>query len=299
MGRQLAQRFPQAAGVFAEADEILGLHLSRLCWDGPAEALDDTVNTQPALLTHSIAVLRALQSEHPQIQPGLTAGHSMGEYSALVCAGSLDFPDALRLVRARGEAMKLAGGLGPGGMSAVLGMESEVVEQVCRLASQESGEPVQLANDNCPGQLVISGSEAALSRALEMLKERGARRLVRLAVSIAAHSPLMEPGQQQFNQALDNTPLRAPQVTILGNVSAQALLSVDDIREELRAQLTSRVRWTETIQAMAAQGVTAFLELGSKDVLTRLTGRIAPGLEARSLDEPESLAGLADWPGVA
>jgi [acyl-carrier-protein] S-malonyltransferase len=132
-----------------------------------------------------------------------------------------------------------------------------------------------------------------------MLKERGARRLVRLAVSIAAHSPLMEPGQQQFNQALDNTPLRAPQVTILGNVSAQALLSVDDIREELRAQLTSRVRWTETIQAMAAQGVTAFLELGSKDVLTRLTGRIAPGLEARSLDEPESLAGLADWPGVA
>jgi len=299
MGKQLAQRFAQAAEAFAEADEILGFHLSRLCWEGPAEALDDTANTQPALLTHSIAVLRTLQAEHPQIRPVLTAGHSMGEYSALVCAGSLDFPDALRLVRARGEAMKLAGGLGPGGMAAVLGMEAEVVEQACRLASQESGEPVQLANDNCPGQLVISGSEAALSRALELLKESGARRLVRLAVSIAAHSPLMEPGQQQFNQALDYTPLRAPQVTILGNVGALPLLDVDDIRGELRAQLTSRVRWTETIQAMAAQGVTTFLELGSKDVLTRLAGRITPGLAARSLDEPESFAGLADWPKVA
>jgi len=299
MGKQLAQRFPRAAEVFAEADEILDFQLSRLCWDGPAEVLDDTVNTQPALLTHSIAVLRTLQAEHPQIQPGLTAGHSMGEYSALVCAGSLDFPDALRLVRARGEAMKLAGGLGPGGMAAVLGMEAEVVEEVCRLASQESGQPVQLANDNCPGQLVISGSEAALTRALELLKERGARRLVRLAVSIAAHSPLMEPGQQQFNRALENTPLGEPRVPILGNVGARPLNSADDIRGELRAQLTSRVRWTETIQAMAAQGVAAFLELGSKDVLTRLAGRIAPGLAARSLDEPESFTGLADWPKSA
>jgi [acyl-carrier-protein] S-malonyltransferase len=296
MGKQLAARFPAAAAVFAQADEILGLPLSRLCWDGPAEELDDTVNTQPALLTHSIAVLRTLQAEFPRHRPAITAGHSMGEYSALVCSGVLDFPDALRLVRARGEAMQAAGQLAPGGMAAVLGMETEIVVEACGQASRECGEPVQLANDNCPGQLVISGSEKALSRALELLKDRGARRLIRLAVSIAAHSPLMQAGQRQFDQALESTPLRDPAIPILGNVSAAPLGRVEDIRQELRAQLTSQVRWTETIQAMAAQGVTAFLELGPKDVLTRLVGRIAPGLATRSLDEPGSLEGLSEWP---
>lgn len=295
MGKELARRYAPAREVFAQADDILGFSLSRLCWDGPSERLDDTVNTQPALLTHSIAVLQVLRTEFPQAQPALTAGHSMGEFSALVCAGSLDFPDALRLVRARGEAMKAAGARAPGGMAAVLGMETDHVAQACEQASQDSGEPVQLANDNCPGQLVISGSEAALARALELLRERGARRLVRLAVSIAAHSPLMASGQQQFNQALDAAPLRDPQIPILGNVSAQPLRTVGAIRDELRAQLTSRVRWTETIQAAAEAGITHYLELGSKDVLTRLTGRIDAALAARSLDEPASLEGLAAW----
>ncbi len=294
MGKELAARFAPARELFAQADDILGFALSALCWEGPSEALNDTVNTQPALLTHSIAVLRALQASFPELQPGITAGHSMGEFSALVCADALDFPDALRLVRARGEAMQAAGERGPGGMAAVLGMETETVVELCGQASRETGEPVQLANDNCPGQVVISGSEAALARALELLKESGARRLVRLAVSIAAHSPLMEPGQEQFNRALEAAPLRDPQIPILGNVSAQPLRTVEEIRQDLEAQLTSRVRWTETIQAMAAGGVTTILELGSKDVLTRLTGRIDAELAAHSLDEPASLEKLAD-----
>jgi [acyl-carrier-protein] S-malonyltransferase len=296
MGKVLAERYPAAAAIFAQADQILGIPLSRLCWEGPVEDLDDTVNTQPALLTHSIAMLRALQLEHPELRPGLTAGHSMGEYSALVCAGALDFPEALQLVRARGEAMKAAGQRAPGGMAAVLGMEAEAVQQACREAAQQIGQPVQLANDNCPGQLVISGSEAALARALDLLKTAGARRLIRLAVSIAAHSPLMEYGQQQFDQALDRAPLRDALLPVLGNVTARPLLSAEDIRRELRAQLTSQVRWTDTIREMVARGVSVFLELGPKDVLTRLVGRIAPDLTARSLDGP---AGLSELPGVS
>lgn len=293
MGKELAESFPTAATVFEEADDIVGFPISRLCWEGPAEQLDDTVNTQPALLVHSIAVLRVLGEQLPELQPGMVAGHSMGEYSALVCAGALGFPDALRLVRARGEAMQQAGELGPGGMAAVLGLEPQLVETACREVVQASGEVVQLANDNCPGQVVISGSQAGLDLASERLKAAGARRVIPLAVSIAAHSELMVPAQERLNQAIQATQIQQPQIEIYGNVSARPLADMAAIRAELSAQLTSQVRWTDTIRAMLERGVTNFVELGSKDVLSKLAARIGTEINTYSVGDPAGISSLA------
>lgn len=293
MGKRLAEQFPAAAEVFDEADEIVGFPLSRLCWEGPAEQLDDTVNTQPALLVHSVATLRVLQSERPDLQPNFTAGHSMGEYSALVCAGSMQFADALRLVRARGEAMQHAGRMAPGGMAAVLGLEVEAVEEQCRAASRASGAVVQVANDNCPGQVVISGSPRGLEAASEALRAAGARRVIPLAVSIAAHSELMVPAQERLNQAIEATQVQPPRIPIFGNVTARPLSSVADIRAELSAQLTSQVRWTQSIQAMLSRGAARFVELGPKDVLSKLTRRIDPAPSTFSVGSPEDLPRLS------
>ncbi len=293
MGKLLAEQYQAAAEVYQEADEIVGFPISGLSWNGPAERLNDTVNTQPALLVHSIAALRVLRAELPELQPTSTAGHSMGEFSALVCAGALSFPDALRLVQVRGEAMQHAGQLAPGGMAAVLGLETEAVEQACQAARQASGAVVQLANDNCPGQVVISGSEAGLGVASELLREAGARRVVKLAVSIAAHSELMLPAQDRFNQALESTEIAPPRLPIFGNVTAAPLESVADVRAELSAQLTSQVRWTDSIRAMRAAGAALVVELGPKDVLSKLAARIDPDLTAHSLGTPEDLAKLA------
>ena len=288
MGHALASQNSAAAEVFAEADEIIGFSLSTLCWEGPEEQLNDTINTQPAILVHSIAALRALDSQ----APAATAGHSMGEFSALVCAGSISFPDALRLVRARGEAMKAAGEQRPGRMAAVLGLDPEPVASVCSAVQAATGEVVQLANDNCPGQLVISGSEAGMEAATAQLKEAGARRVIPLAVSIAAHSALMEPAQARLNEAIDATPIEPPAIPVYANVSAEPLRSVEEIREELLAQLTSRVRWTETIVGMRAQGIHMFVELGPKDVLTKLCARIDREANAFAVGDPTSLERL-------
>ncbi len=293
MGRELAEQFPTAARVFQEADEIVGFPISRLCWDGPAERLDDTVNTQPALLVHSVAVLRVLAEEFPDLQPAVTAGHSLGEYSALVCAGAIQYPDALRLVRARGEAMQYAGSRGPGGMAAVLGLEPEVVSKVCQQAAQASGAVIQLANDNCPGQAVISGSPEGLEAATELLKAAGARRVIPLAVSIAAHSDLMAPAQERLNQAIQSTKIRRPQFPVYGNVNALPLETVDDIRAELTAQLMSQVRWTDTIRAMIQRGVINFIELGPKDVLSKLANRIGTDLSTSAVGSPAGISQLA------
>jgi [acyl-carrier-protein] S-malonyltransferase len=216
----------------------------------------------------------------------------MGEFSALVCAGSISFPDALRLVRARGEAMKSAGEHSPGRMAAVLGLKPGPVAKVCSEVQAATGEVVQLANDNCPGQLVISGSEAGMEAATSQLKEAGAKRVIPLAVSIAAHSALMEPAQTQLNEAIDATPIEAPEIPVYANVSAKPLSSAAEIREELRAQLTSPVRWTETIEAMGAQGIDTFIELGPKDVLTRLCARIDRDASAFAVGDPTSLESL-------
>ncbi len=217
MGRDLCDASSVARAVFAQADSILGFALSQLCFDGPAEALNDTLNTQPAILATSMAALRVLEErgleEHGMDGPAYVAGHSMGEFSALVAAGSLSFEDGLRLVRERGRLMKQAGERSPGGMAAVLGLERGQVEVICAAVREQtsagsvesSGEYVGIANDNCPGQLVISGTVDALERALELAEQRGARRVIRLAVSIAAHSPLMAEAATEFRRLLDAT----------------------------------------------------------------------------------------------
>ncbi len=288
MGKELAQNEAVACDVFTRADEILGYSLSNICWEGPAEELNDTLNTQPALLVHSTAVYRVLQSQCPNFIPAFTAGHSLGEISALVAAGSLSFDDALILVRERGAAMQLAGRVHPGGMAAVLGLTIEEVEAACEDASSEVEGGVWVANDNCPGQIVISGDIDALSNVMEKLPDLGARKVVRLSVSIPAHSPRMIPAQEQFNRALSHTPFRKPQVPTIGNCNALPLSTEEDVVNDLGAQLTVRVRWTESIRYLIGAGVETFVEVGSGKVLTGLLKRIDRNVAGFALDNPES-----------
>lgn len=285
MGRELAARFEIARRTFEEADDLLGFSLSRLMWEGPEEELNDTVNTQPALFVHSIAAQRVLGELRPDLQPVAVAGHSLGEFSALTAAGALSFADGLRLVRRRGELMKRAGEIAPGGMAAVLGLDIPTLERICQEASTD-GEVVQVANDNCPGQVVISGAQAALERAVKLAQEAGARRVVPLKVSIAAHSPLMAPIQVEFDLAVETAPISDPRVPVVSNVTAHPMTTADEVRADLRAQMTNRVRWTESIRYLRAQGVTTFLELGSGSVLTRLLKRIDSEAMGIALGEP-------------
>jgi [acyl-carrier-protein] S-malonyltransferase len=289
MGKELAEADPAARAVFAEADDILGYPLSQLCWHGPAEELNDTAVTQPALLTHSVAVLRALEARAPGRLPAIVAGHSLGEFSALVCAGALDFAPALRLVQARGRLMKEAGARMPGGMAAVLGLEVEPVDEVCRLVQAESGRVVQVANDNCPGQIVISGDETGLAAAMERLVAAGAKRTIRLAVSIAAHSALMAPAAEAFAERVDEAGVRDPMRPVVGNVGARVLRSSPELRDDVKRQLTARVRWTESIRRMVADGVQTFAEIGSGEVLIGLIRRIDRGPALAALDLPATL----------
>lgn len=292
MGRELAAEYPAAKHIFQEADQILGFELSRIAWHGPQEALDDTLNTQPALMVHSYAVLRVLQDQYPAIQPAAVAGHSMGELSALLAAGALEFGEGLQLVRKRGELMKEAGEKSPGGMAAILGLSIEALEEICSSASN-GDQIVQIANDNCPGQVVISGADHALEKAMSLAKQAGARRVVRLAVSIAAHSPLMVHSQDQFTAAVGSSEISTPQVPVIGNVNASPLLSVEDIQSDLRAQLNSRVRWTESIQYLISSGITTFIEIGSNSVLTGLLKRIDRSVHGISISEPQDFEKLA------
>jgi [acyl-carrier-protein] S-malonyltransferase len=294
MGRLLAQEDPIAAEVFKTADKILGYSLSQVCWDGPQETLNDTLYTQPALLTDSIAVLRVFESRYPDFIPAITAGHSLGEFTALVKADALSFPEALKLVEERARCMSQASIENPGSMAAVLGLEADFVEQICERASEESGAGVWIANDNCPGQIVISGFEDPLNLASEMLLENGAKKVVHLAVSIAGHSPIMHQAATSFERVLQTTPIQDPKITIVGNVSAKPLQSASEVKEELHAQLISRVRWTESVQYMLDNGITHFFEMGSKSVLTGLLRRIDRDAKGLSLNSPESFAALAE-----
>jgi len=282
MGRDLAEASPLARLVFEQADEWLGLPLSDIAWDGPEDELNDTIHTQPALLTHSVAALRLFQERFPDFRPAFVAGHSMGELSALVAAGALSFKETLALARRRGELMKAAGEISPGGMAAVLGLDIPALNEVCARASGPD-EIVQVANDNCPGQVVISGTSSALERAIQLAKDAGARRVRPLAVSIAAHSPMMAHAQADFNQAVAAAPISDPAIPLVGNVSALPLSSAAEIRADLRAQLTSPVRWTESIQEMVRRGVTTFIEIGSGEVLCGLVKRIDPEVTRISL----------------
>ncbi|MBI1854518.1 MAG: ACP S-malonyltransferase, partial [Chloroflexi bacterium] len=266
MGRDLAAQYSIAKQTFEEADSILGFSLSKLMWDGPDAELNDTANTQPALYVHSLAAHRVFTHLFPDLKAAALAGHSLGELSALAAAGALSFEGGLRLVRRRGELMKRAGELTPGGMAAVLNLDIPALEKVCAEASRE-GEAVQVANDNCPGQVVISGAQAAVERALTGAKAAGAKRALPLAVSIAAHSQLMASIQSQWNEAVDSASMIDPQIPVIGNVYAAAMTTSGELRADIKAQMQSRVRWTESVQKMIGGGIQTFVEVGSGSVL--------------------------------
>lgn len=290
MGRALAEKYPVASQVFDQADKLLGIELSKIAWVGPKDKLDDTINTQPALLVHSIAALRVFQELLPGFTPTYVAGHSMGELSALVAAEALPFPETLLLTRKRGELMKRAGEVSPGRMAAVIGLDIPTLEQICSEASTHT-QVVQVANDNCPGQVVISGSESAIDRAMKMAQEAGARRTLSLAVSIAAHSPLMVNAQADFSRAVESAPIVDPHLPIIG-ITASLLSNSPQIRTDLQAQLTSRVRWTEMVQFMISHGTTTFLEFGSGSILTGLLRRIDRGANGIFLGSPDDFANI-------
>jgi [acyl-carrier-protein] S-malonyltransferase len=293
MGQALVEHYPSARQTFAEADDLLGFSLSRLCFEGPEAELTDTINAQPALLTVCIAILRALASELGDQHPTGTgtsyvAGHSMGEYSALVAAGSLSFADGLRLVRERGRLMKAAGEEQPGRMAAILGLDEAQVAAICAEATQQGG-IAQVANDNCPGQVVISGDQAGMEAAMAALSAAGARKVVPLAISIAAHSPLMQPAADALQRAIAATPIAPPSVPLIANTSAQPITDVAAIRAELTAQLTGSVRWTTSMQTLLAAGVTRFVEIGPGDVLSGLMRRIDRNAGRETINTPESV----------
>ncbi len=275
MGADIVVHSPAAAAIFDQADAILGFSLSQLCFEGPEDVLTDTINVQPALLTASIAVLRAVEEQLGRpIDAAAAAGHSLGEYSALVAAGSLSFEDGLRLVRERGRLMKLAGERAPGGMAAIIALDTDKIQAICQEASSQGDGVVVIANDNCPGQVVISGDEAPLNRAMTLAQEAGARKIVRLAVSIAAHSPLMGAVQKDFAQAVAQADIRPPQFPVIANITAQPLTEPDAIRQELVGQLQNAVQWTHSMQYLIAQGHDRFIEFGPGKVLAGLMKRI-------------------------
>jgi [acyl-carrier-protein] S-malonyltransferase len=289
MGKALADSHPAARRLFEEMDSILGFPLSRLCWEGPDTELGDTFNTQPALLTHSIAAWRVLTDALDGFQPLCVAGHSMGEFSALVASGALGFADAVRLTRERGRVMREAGTNTPGGMAAILNCKTSVLEELCARAAQETGGIVGIANDNCPGQVVISGEEKALARAMALALENGARRAVRLNVSIGSHSPLMREAALEFARAVNAAPFSDPIVPVIGNVGACPLRTAGALRDDINAQLTSPVRWVDSVRAMQTLGAETFIELGSKDVLTGLIKRIDPAARTLAAGAPSEI----------
>jgi [acyl-carrier-protein] S-malonyltransferase len=284
MTHNLYTTSPSARAAFEQADGVLGMPLSRLCFEGPEEELNDTYNTQPAILAASVATLRSLD-ERGLAQPAYVAGHSLGEFGALVAAGALSFEDGLKVVRERGRLMKQADEKSPGGMAAIIALDRDVVEKVCADVREQTGEYVGIANDNCPGQIVISGTKTALGIAMAQAKDQGAKIVRRLAVSIGAHSPLMAEAAAEFRRVLEATPFRAPSVPIIANATAGPLTDPSEIRQAVAQQLTSPIHWTDSMRWLIAQGVTRFVEVGPKDVLTKLMKRIDRSVERLTSEE--------------
>jgi [acyl-carrier-protein] S-malonyltransferase len=291
MGRAWAEGHEAAKQAFAEADAALGEPLSGLCFDGPESELQLTRNTQPTILATSVAILRALRAVAPAIAPACLAGHSLGEYSALVAAGTLDFADALRLVRRRGELMQAAVPVGEGAMAAILGLASGQVEEAARAASTAE-ETCAVANYNSPEQTVIAGHKAAVERAMALAKERGAKRALPLPVSAPFHSPLMKPARLGLEPALAAARFADPSVPVVSNIDARPLSSGAGARDALVRQIDGPVRWVESVEWMAGQGVELFVEVGPGNVLCGLIKRIVPGAQALSMSEPAALADL-------
>jgi [acyl-carrier-protein] S-malonyltransferase len=288
MGEDFYDAYAEARAVFDHADDLMEQKFSQLMFEGPAEALNDTVNTQPALYICSLAILRVLTAALPEARPAFVAGHSLGEFTALAAAGAMSFEDGLGLVITRGQLMRDAGLTNPGAMAAVLGPDVTALREVCRQAAEQTGGVLVVANDNCPGQLVISGDLETLELGMQLAQGIGAKRVVKLAVSIGAHSPLMAPASSELVKRIEATTLTVPQVPVIANVTAKPLTSAMDIRSELAAQLTQSVRWTESVEAMVAEGCELFVEIGSGEVLTGLVKRIQRDARRANLNTVEA-----------
>ena len=287
MGRELAERFPVAEKTFAEADEALGFSLSKLCFEGPDEDLRLTENTQPAIMTVSVAVARVLAEKG--VTPALAAGHSLGEWSAHVAAGTFSFADAARSVKARGKAMQLAVPAGEGAMAAVLALDAAVVAEVCTEAAAETGQVVQAANLNSPGQTVISGALAAVERAAALAKAKGARRAVMLPVSAPFHCALMQPAQEEVARVLGALTLADPRIPVAANVTGGLVTTAAAASEALIHQVTGAVRWVDCVQALKTAGAELFIEVGPGKVLCGLLKQIDPALKTLNVEDAASL----------
>ena len=287
MGRALAERFPVAARAFQEADEACGFSLSKLCFEGPDDDLKLTENTQPAILTVSVAAYRVL-AEHG-VDASLAAGHSLGEWSAHVAAGTLEFADAVRAVKARGRAMQQAVPAGQGAMAAVLSLDAAQVAEACAEAAQETGLIVSAANLNSPGQTVISGALAAVERASAIAKAKGARRAVMLPVSAPFHCALMQSAQEEVTRVLASLTLSEPRIPVSANVTGGLVTTAQAARDALIRQVTGTVRWVDCVQALVAAGATAFIEVGPGKVLSGLMRQIDPAQKALNVEDTASL----------
>ena len=287
MGRELAERFPIAAETFAEADAALGFPLSRLCFEGPEEDLRLTENTQPAIMTVSVAAERVL-AEHG-VAPVLAAGHSLGEWSAHVIAGTLSFADAVRAVKARGHAMQQAVPAGQGAMAAVLALDAAQVAEACAEAARETGLTVQAANLNSPSQTVISGAAAAVEKAAAICKAKGARRAVMLPVSAPFHCALMQPAQEEMARVLSGIAIHDPRIPVAANVTGALVTTADAARDALIRQVTGAVRWVDCVQSLKAAGAEVFIEVGPGKVLCGLLKQIDPALKSLNVDDAASL----------
>lgn len=292
MGKALAERWPQAKAVFDEVDAALGENLSTLIWEGPIEALTLTANAQPALMATSLAAMRALEAEgHPVTAASFVAGHSLGEYSALAAAGVISVADAARLLRLRGQAMQAATPVGVGAMAALLGLDFATASEVAAEAAQ--GDVCQAANDNDPAQVVVSGHKAAVERAVEIAKARGAKRALMLPVSAPFHCALMQPAADRMAEALAGVTFHAPKVPVVANVRAEAVTDPETLRALLISQITGAVRWRESVEWMVAQGVTEFWEIGAGKALSGMVKRIARESSTRAIGSPEDIAALS------
>ncbi len=293
MGFDVYVHFDSAREVFDEADKTLGFPLSRLCFEGPEEELVQTINVQPAVLTASIALLRAAQEASKQILPPPTfvAGHSLGEYTALVAANVLSLAEGVRLVRERGRLMHEAGRRKPGGMVAMIGLDQQVIEDVCLYTGTE------ISNINSLGQIVISGAEDNLAKAKRLAQLKGARRIIPLKVSGAFHSSLMEPALPGLRDAISTFNFKSPAVPIIANVTAEPLTDVEAIKTELVRQVRHCVQWQRCIENIIDRGVTIFFEIGPGEVLTGLIRRISPGVQTFNIGNVKSVVEVASWRG--
>lgn len=286
MGRDIYEASAAARAIFERADQALGFSLTQLCFEGPEDLLKQTVNAQPAIVTTSIAMLEAArEGAHSLVQqrPAFVAGHSLGEYSALIAAGVVSFENGVRLVRERGRLMQLAGERNPGTMAAVLGLDELVVEEVC----QESG--AEICNLNGAGQIVIGGSRPTVIRAMDLARARGASKVIELSVSGAFHSSLMSPAVSGMESVIRDLPFSDPEVPVIANATAELLLTGSAIKQELLKQLTTAVQWERSVELLARQGVTAVAEIGPGRVLTGLIKRIARGVQTHNLNSAKTL----------